>query len=736
MSSALLRARLLAVSLTLLSANSLVIPVYAGTTKDKSAAPAGTMMIHLEPRMDDRYNSSPHLPPVVKMPAPAPAPAPAPKTAPARKAAAPAAPAAPRQLATKGPITPLTTPAAQIDEATVTKSDTNEPAAPFAPGVQTPHEDHTAGAPVGPLQGGAQTAEAAEAAEAAAMEALGGEALDPIVDENSLLKGTVQIVADDTEYDQEKNTFLGTGNAVAVIAGQNSRLEADTILYDQNSQTIDARGNVKIVRDGQLTTGSSFKFKIDSDEYLITNPDTELQGTQVIARSATGNREGLAFKNATFTLPKPVVITNQPAAAPLSMQERIFEMRRNADAYLPAKPSFKFTARKMVYEKYKDAGNLTVFGGKLKFDNFTVPIPKFEATVSNDTRVVFPVTPFVGNNMNVGGINMGPLFNYAVGKTGVFSWGPLLQIGGRSVYDLDQTRNNTGKLGAGARIGYTSEKLQAHLAYGSVSNLMVADFKYRWNKHTKLQAGVNRFMEDGLMGMRRPRLGAEIVDTRYITHLPYISMISFRSSGGAFQDQPQLVTLQGSQYSDLFNTQGKTTKTSGFRLQEQISVISHPIFSIGNDKYGMKMNAYAGAAMRAYSSGDGMAMGQFGPILSVRANRLRLQGGYTQSGVAGKSPFVFDQFIQGNRSVFLAGDVKVSRWLTLGTNLGYNLDNSMLYQRGFSAAIGPEDLKFMISRDTISGINRLGFSLVSGSPVKADKLIMKGVADHGQLGGI
>ena len=95
-----------------------------------------------------------------------------------------------------------------------------------------------------------------------------------MIDENSLLKGTVQIVADDTEYDQEKNTFLGTGNAVAVIAGQNSKLEADTILYDQTSQTIDARGNVKIVRDGQLTTGSSFKFNIDSDEYLITNPDT------------------------------------------------------------------------------------------------------------------------------------------------------------------------------------------------------------------------------------------------------------------------------------------------------------------------------------------------------------------------------------------------------------------------------------------------------------------------------
>src|SRR5262249_10524785 len=70
--------------------------------------------------------------------------------------------------------------------------------------------------------------------------------------DDKTLKATVEITADDTEFDQDKNTFLGTGNAVALIAGQNSRLEADMILYDQNTQTIDARGNVKIVRQGQL----------------------------------------------------------------------------------------------------------------------------------------------------------------------------------------------------------------------------------------------------------------------------------------------------------------------------------------------------------------------------------------------------------------------------------------------------------------------------------------------------
>lgn len=706
MSSAPLRVRILAVSISLLSFNSLAISANASSSKNKTA-PTGTLLIPLSPRMDDGNNLAPSLAPVVTLPPPRP-----------RKQAAPVR--APRQIASKT-VTPSQTaavsPAAVSADTTSGAGDTD---LNFAVQKLAPTDDLAL-----PLTDPSTSGEPA----------IHGEALDPIIDENALLKGTVQIVADDTEYDQEKNTFLGTGNAVAIIAGQNSKLEADTILYDQNTQTIDARGNVKILRDGQLTTGSSFKFQIDSDEYLITNPDTELQGTQVIARVAKGDKDGLAFKNGEFTLPKPFHISNNPFYGPLSFTERAQEERLHPDAYLPEKQSFKFTARKMVYEKYKDAGNLTVFGGRMKFDRFTIALPKFTATASENTRVVFPVTPIIGNNFNVGGINIGPSFNYGVGKTGIFSWAPLVQIGGRSVYDTT-AQTNRGKLGAGFRLGYTSDKLSTHLAYGSVSNLVVGDFKYKFNQHTLFQSGINRFLNDGLFGMRRARLAAEAVDVRTLSNVPYMAMLSFRTSAGAFQDQPQLVQLQGSQYSQLFNTQGKTVRTGAFRLEEQFTAMTHPLFSLGNEKYGAKMNIFAGAALRGYSTGDAMAMGQFGPMLSFKANKARAQIGYTQSGVSGKSPFVFDQFIQGNRSVSFAGDVKVAKWLTLGTNLGYNLVGKMMYQRGFTAAIGPEDLKVLISRDTISGINRFGFNLLYGQPVSFNKLIMKGAPDAGQLGGI
>jgi len=131
--------------------------------------------------------------------------------------------------------------------------------------------------------------------------------------ELSIPKGIIQIVADSTGYDQDKNTFVCTGHAIAAIGGQNSRLEADTISYDQARETIDARGNVKILRNGQLTTGSSFRFKASSDEYLVTNPDVKVDGVQINVRTANGVTEGSIIKRSSIVEPdvKPLAASSQ-----------------------------------------------------------------------------------------------------------------------------------------------------------------------------------------------------------------------------------------------------------------------------------------------------------------------------------------------------------------------------------------------------------------------------------------
>lgn len=556
------------------------------------------------------------------------------------------------------------------------------------------------------------------------------------VNEDTTLKGTIQIVADDTEYDSEKNTFLGTGNAVCIIGGQNSKLEADMILYDQNDETIDARGHVTILRDGQVTTGKSFKFKVGSDEYLITQPDTEINGATIIARTGHGANGGVNFKKGNIQFPKPFVFQKNQYFGPVGHFVELARKKAHPEAYMPSKPSYKFTARKMVYEKYKDedTGQLTVFGGRMMFGKFGIPLPKLKASISKDGNdVVMPIAPSLGSNMQVGGINLGPKFNTLLpnGK-GVVSWSPMLQIGGRT---LDGQNSGSG-IGLAGQATITTKKLRAGIATGSVNNIMVADLHYRISPTLRLQAGVNRFLDDGMFGFRRARLAAEVVDTRLSTKIPFLSYAALRSSAGWMQDNPQLVNLSPD-YADLFGgTQTTKIMNSGFRLQEQITATTHPLFAIGNDKFGVKSYIYAGAALRAYSSGDANIIGQIGPALSINLNRFNLQANYNQSAVKGDSPFLFDRFIQGQRSMNLMGDFKVNKYLTLGGGLGYNMTNKLFYSRTITAAVGPEDFKVLLTRDMVTGINRVGFDVIYGAPVNYKSLTFKGNSDHGQLGGI
>ena len=547
------------------------------------------------------------------------------------------------------------------------------------------------------------------------------------VQDNTLLKGTVQIVADDTEYDQLKNTFLGTGSATATIAGQDAKLEADMILYDQATEMLDARGNVKITRQGQVSTGSSFKFKVSSGEYLITSPDTGINSTEVIARTGFGSKAGMRFREGTMQLANPVHIARNSFNGTLNSSYESYQKTVHPDVYNIDKPSFIFKARKMTYEKYKESANFTVFGGRLMFDKFGVPLGKFTATVGqgDQTHISFPMTPFVSNNLLVGGLNIGPMYNYNLPDERIFSWAPLIQYGGRIA---GSTNPN---IGAGFRIAFRGKKISANMAYGSVSNLFVADLKYKINKKQVFQAGINRYITAGLFGSQRARAIAEVVDTRGIGGIPFIQGISVRSSLALASDNPALLN-QSPQYKALFNV-NHTNIENGGRWQEQVMTSSLPFFAIGNQKYGITSNFFGGSSAAAYSTGDHLFMAEAGPVANVYLDRFRMSTSVLKAAVNGQSPFIFDQYLQGSTSGQLGGSFKVCKYLDIGGNLGYNFQNNLYYQKQVSAAIGPDDFKFLISHDTIRGINRFGFDLFYGQPIPFNKLIMKNGADQGQL---
>jgi len=116
------------------------------------------------------------------------------------------------------------------------------------------------------------------------------------VSESVIPKNFLQIISRETIYDKHQGIVICNGKALAKIGGQNSSMEADTIIYDKEKETIEGVGNFKITRNGMLSTGASCKFKAASPEYLITRNDCQIGEVRILSRTVTGSDKYLRFR--------------------------------------------------------------------------------------------------------------------------------------------------------------------------------------------------------------------------------------------------------------------------------------------------------------------------------------------------------------------------------------------------------------------------------------------------------
>jgi lipopolysaccharide assembly outer membrane protein LptD (OstA) len=88
--------------------------------------------------------------------------------------------------------------------------------------------------------------------------------------------GRIRITGTNNKYDSEKKIFSADGKVIVIIGGQDSKLTADSVIYDQKSNVLKAFGNVVITRHGELNPAQSFTFFIASKDYLVTEPHTKV----------------------------------------------------------------------------------------------------------------------------------------------------------------------------------------------------------------------------------------------------------------------------------------------------------------------------------------------------------------------------------------------------------------------------------------------------------------------------
>ena len=530
----------------------------------------------------------------------------------------------------------------------------------------------------------------------------------------------LELEGDSVEYDQESNVYITSGMSTAHIVDQNANLEADKIIYYGSDQHIEAIGNIKITRDNIVTTGESFKFDVTSNKYLLTKPDTKVKGAIIKARivgSLPDNK--LEYETGRLTLDEPNRIAQGFGARRHPHTFYSYRASKVAKAKpswgdLPKVPKYRITAEKLVYDSTKTLDNLTIYGARIHFRTFSLPaVPKFTTTVSSDpnVRTAPLIIPTVGTQGALGGFALGPAFNFNLTDYHILSLSPFYQIG------------SGGTPGFGGMIGLHGPRTILEGSYGSLKERFIGQFRQRIGTMTEFRTGYNYYLDDGFLGSALAQINVELVDRRNLKAPFTETGIHFRTSTGWAQSDPGLLPTK---YKNFLKDAGdpKDFKDSAFKLEEQISLVSKPIFMIGNEKYNTALRLRTRNALRGYSTGDFQGIFTGGPILGNNLGPLSFELGYDQGFVKGTSPLFYDQFIQGMQSVSLDGDVKLHEWVTLGGYGTYNLKAAEVIERQVRAKIGPKDFKMLVNWDILRQQTQFGLNFLFGQPIDFEKFVI------------
>ncbi|OGI01089.1 MAG: hypothetical protein A2Y25_04945 [Candidatus Melainabacteria bacterium GWF2_37_15] len=510
------------------------------------------------------------------------------------------------------------------------------------------------------------------------------------VEEAPPLKGSVSVInvkSDKIKYYPEKDQFVATGNVVINVEDKKTIIESDEVILDQTNQVIISEKNVKITKQGTVVYGDYARFDLTKDSALISQPDADLAQIKIEAKTAEVVSDDLELLQGKATFKdKNMVIPLSTGTFSGSGGNRLFQSRTNVEPRL----KYDVKAKEVMVETHENYNVITLKNASISINKFPIAkVPVLQIVKDAETSRIETMFPEFGHEKEIGAyIGHGHVFLMPSGSTlkalPVFAWGD-------------------GGVGVGGMGRYMSRTNKTEVLYSTIHNRFSIHGEQDFNlisPDTIIQYGTNAFFDNGFFGEQKPQYLLEVVDNRKITEA-YNCQFLLRSSAGFAEELGNFST-------------GK------FQLQGTIANIE-PIF---NYKDYLRLGIESNFAISAYGTGDTYGVARIGPTIASNLGRVNLWAAYYQGGVYGKTPFFYDQYLYGKSNVVFNGNVKITKYLSMGYLTSLNLtkdnwQNEMVTENQIFAWIGPDDLKLKVGYDVERQRPVWGFDMLLGSDTSA-----------------
>jgi hypothetical protein len=538
-----------------------------------------------------------------------------------------------------------------------------------------------------------------------------------------------EIVADQISFSQEKNFYEAIGDAEVFLPDRNAKLFANRITYDVEKKLVEAFGDIKVQEKENEIYGEYASFVISESALFVEKPHFFLQGIKLKARELNSQRvetpkesyTSLNFKKGVLALDQPLVVYNHATARSTLYSRDIATYNKNRKITwddLSDKSSLRYSAKEIKIDNTKKTNNLSIKGARVWLnESLSIPSPVHITTTVGEAAQTKFKGPIIGNRERLGGFLFGTRFYKEVDQ-GIFSLVPLLQIGDGPSFGV----------GGIATFNTVNDTTALKFGYGSLYNRFIGSFHQDvYKKYFQVNALYNQFKTDSMFGASQVGQLYEL-SSQFKLHLPFVEDNGVRVHAAAGWAKDNVDLFNGQRRQDLSKERDDAParqEHSGFRSELEASAYSKPIWRHGNELYNLSLSTRGQAAIRFYGTGDLNTIARFGPALQARIDNLAFEVDYLFAAIAGESPFLFDQFVDGSQAVIIDGDYKVNKWFSIGTVLTYNINRDKFVRNEVRAEIGPQDFKVRLGYDMVRNQFDLGVNVLYGEPIKYDNLRLK-----------
>jgi len=523
---------------------------------------------------------------------------------------------------------------------------------------------------------------------------------------------------ENVNFDEETGDMIATGRPVLFLPPQNTKVIADKMVYNQDSNILKAIGHVITIKDGMPTLSDYLEVDMNEETMKMDNVSSQTNMMIMDAEKAVQKDSLLILDNGNF---------HSDVSEIHRLSSRMIGPRFSSMILDDTDKSLFFgdpSGNKLHFDidnLYIDARkNHDVI--KAKHINVTrngrhiLTWPSLTAYTNKDRNYFEANYPEFGSRRKVG-MFIGPGFVFG---------GP----GGSVMKVIPFLNYQHGKFGFGGALKYRNVFNHTELGYASANDVFFLKGLQRLDDNLFLQYSANSFMDEWFLGARMPKYMAEIFyDKRYLKRdfLAEGKNLTFRHriGFGLMEDNDR------NYYGEKISSNGTTTTRLRYMAEIKQSLYS---YSKPEDRFYFDLSVAMQGSAAVYGTGDTQFIGRIGPRAHIQYKNWMQDVGYFQSGYSDETPVPrYDAYRYGNSCLYLSEIFRINKYLSVGWSGNINLSDDsingkMFQENRFVVAVGPDDLKIRLGYDFVRQTTYFGFDVAfdtKGTSINYGKMVIK-----------